>query len=137
MNYRVFAFAVFSSLAAAQTNPDPRLLQRWQWRNIGPATMGGRISDIAGVESDPNLIYLATGSAGLFKSTNGGTTWRAIFERQGSISIGGIAVDPHNPDIVWVGRLAIAAKENTSPPKPLYLRAPDAQPQAAARLPRR
>jgi tRNA threonylcarbamoyladenosine biosynthesis protein TsaB len=43
----------------------------------------------------------------------------------------------HAPDIVWVGRLAIAAKENTSPPKPLYLRAPDAQPQAAARLPRR
>ena len=41
------------------------------------------------------------------------------------------------PDIVWVGRLAIAAKENASPPKPLYLRAPDAQPQAAARLPRR
>jgi len=41
------------------------------------------------------------------------------------------------PDIVWVGRLAIAAKDNASPPKPLYLRAPDAQPQAAARLPRR
>ena len=41
------------------------------------------------------------------------------------------------PDIVWVGRLAVAATENASPPKPLYLRAPDAQPQAAARLPRR
>jgi tRNA threonylcarbamoyl adenosine modification protein YeaZ len=41
------------------------------------------------------------------------------------------------PDIIWVGRLAIAAKDNASPPKPLYLRAPDAQPQAAARLPRR
>jgi tRNA threonylcarbamoyl adenosine modification protein YeaZ len=41
------------------------------------------------------------------------------------------------PDIVWVGRLAIAAKEAASPPKPLYLRAPDAQPQDAARLPRR
>jgi tRNA A37 threonylcarbamoyladenosine modification protein TsaB len=41
------------------------------------------------------------------------------------------------PDIVWVGRLAVAAKDNASPPKPLYLRAPDAQPQAAARLPRR
>src|SRR5436190_15836210 len=41
------------------------------------------------------------------------------------------------PDIVWVGRLAAAADENTSEPKPLYLRAPDAQPQDAARLPRR
>jgi tRNA threonylcarbamoyladenosine biosynthesis protein TsaB len=41
------------------------------------------------------------------------------------------------PDIVWVGRLAAAADETTSEPKPLYLRAPDAQPQDAARLPRR
>jgi len=41
------------------------------------------------------------------------------------------------PDIVWVGRLAVAATESTGPPKPLYLRAPDAQPQDAARLPRR
>ena len=41
------------------------------------------------------------------------------------------------PDIVWVGRLAAAADESTSEPKPLYLRAPDAQPQDAARLPRR
>jgi tRNA threonylcarbamoyladenosine biosynthesis protein TsaB len=48
-----------------------------------------------------------------------------------------IADERRAPDIVWVGRLAVAANENTSPPKPLYLRAPDAQPQAAARLPRR
>jgi tRNA threonylcarbamoyl adenosine modification protein YeaZ len=41
------------------------------------------------------------------------------------------------PDIVWVGRLGVAAEASASPPKPLYLRAPDAQPQAAARLPRR
>ena len=45
--------------------------------------------------------------------------------------------DKRAPDIVWVGRLAVAADENTGDPKPLYLRAPDAQPQDAARLPRR
>jgi tRNA threonylcarbamoyl adenosine modification protein YeaZ len=48
-----------------------------------------------------------------------------------------IADERRAPDIVWVGRLAVAAREDASPPKPLYLRAPDAQPQAAARLPRR
>lgn len=49
-----------------------------------------------------------------------------------------LAIDNRTaPDIVWVGRLGIAAEENASPPKPLYLRAPDAQPQDAARLPRR
>jgi hypothetical protein len=41
------------------------------------------------------------------------------------------------PDVIWVGRLAVAADETTKEPKPLYLRAPDAQPQGAARLPRR
>ncbi|MBM3527913.1 MAG: tRNA (adenosine(37)-N6)-threonylcarbamoyltransferase complex dimerization subunit type 1 TsaB [Alphaproteobacteria bacterium] len=45
--------------------------------------------------------------------------------------------DREAPDIVWIGRLGVAADESTSPPKPLYLRAPDAQPQDAARLPRR
>jgi hypothetical protein len=45
--------------------------------------------------------------------------------------------DKRAPDIVWVGRLAVAAPDNASEPKPLYLRAPDAQPQDAARLPRR
>jgi tRNA threonylcarbamoyladenosine biosynthesis protein TsaB len=45
--------------------------------------------------------------------------------------------DLRAPDIVWVGRLAVAASESSGPPKPLYLRAPDAQPQDAARLPRR
>jgi tRNA threonylcarbamoyl adenosine modification protein YeaZ len=45
--------------------------------------------------------------------------------------------DRRSPDIVWVARLAVAADEGTSDPKPLYLRAPDAQPQDAARLPRR
>ena len=45
--------------------------------------------------------------------------------------------DRRAPDIIWVGRLAVAANESSGPPKPLYLRAPDAQPQDAARLPRR
>jgi hypothetical protein len=45
--------------------------------------------------------------------------------------------DQRAPDIVWVGRLGIAMNAEAAPPKPLYLRAPDAQPQAAARLPRR
>jgi tRNA threonylcarbamoyl adenosine modification protein YeaZ len=45
--------------------------------------------------------------------------------------------DKRAPDIVWVGRLAVAATESAGDPKPLYLRAPDAQPQDAARLPRR
>ena len=74
-----------------------------EWRSIGPANMGGRTADVEGVPGDPNIVYVATASGGLWKTTNGGTTWKPIFERQGTLSIGDIALAPSNPDIVWVG----------------------------------
>ncbi len=82
---------------------DPKALENLQWRSIGPANMGGRISDIEGVAGNPNIVYVASASGGLWKTTNGGVTWRPIFERQNTLSIGDIAVDPRNPDVVWVG----------------------------------
>lgn len=93
---------VFACICGAQT-PDPKLLSKWEWRNIGPASMGGRIADIAGVPGDPNLVYAAAGSGGLFKSTNAGTTWTPIFDHEATISIGGIAIDEKHPDTIWVG----------------------------------
>ena len=78
-------------------------LNSLEWRSIGPAAMGGRISGIEGVPGNPRLLYAATGSGGLFKTINGGVTWQAIFERPETISIGDIAIDPKHPDMVWVG----------------------------------
>jgi photosystem II stability/assembly factor-like uncharacterized protein len=65
--------------------------------------MGGRTADVEGVAGDPNVVYVGTASGGIFKTTNGGTTWTPIFERQGTISIGDLAVDPNNPDVIWAG----------------------------------
>ncbi len=73
------------------------------WRSIGPANMGGRVADVEGVPGDPNVVYVATGSGGIFKTTNGGTDWTPIFDRQGTISVGDIALEPGNPDVIWVG----------------------------------
>lgn len=73
------------------------------WRSIGPANMGGRIADVEGVPGNPNLVYVATGSGGIFKTTDGGITWRPIFDRQSTISVGDIALEPGNPDVIWVG----------------------------------
>jgi photosystem II stability/assembly factor-like uncharacterized protein len=73
------------------------------WRSIGPATMGGRISDIAGVPGNPAIVYSASGSGGLFRSNNGGVTWEAIFDHQTTISIGALAISPTDPNVVWVG----------------------------------
>src|SRR5580698_8946237 len=78
-------------------------LKNLHFRSIGPATMGGRIDDIAVVESDPRIIYIGAAGGGLFKTVNGGTTWQALFEDQPNPSIGDIAIAPSNPAIVYVG----------------------------------
>lgn len=80
-----------------------RAFDRLEWRSIGPANMGGRIADVEGVPGNPNVVYVATASGGLFKTSNGGTTWKPLFERQSTISIGDIALAPSNPDVIWVG----------------------------------
>ncbi len=72
-------------------------------RNIGPALMSGRIADIATRPDDPNTWYVGVGSGGVWKTTNAGTTWKSVFDGQGSYSIGDIAIAPSNPHIVWVG----------------------------------
>jgi photosystem II stability/assembly factor-like uncharacterized protein len=72
-------------------------------RELGPAVAGGRISDIAVDPRDAAVWYVAAGSGGLWKTTNAGTTWTPIFDDQPSYSIGDVALDPTNPDVVWVG----------------------------------
>ena len=82
---------------------ESKSFERLEWRSIGPANMGGRIADVEGVPGDPNTVYVGTASGGLFKTTNGGVRWTPLFERQGTLSIGDIALEPENPDVVWLG----------------------------------
>src|SRR3954468_16415489 len=83
--------------------PDDPLLRSFRFRSIGPASMGGRIDDIAVSESDPSVIYLGYAVGGVFRSINNGTTFEPVFETYGTASIGDIAIHPTNPDIVYVG----------------------------------
>jgi photosystem II stability/assembly factor-like uncharacterized protein len=103
-----FAAALLASAECpAQKNPelkvDPQLLQGLHWRSIGPAVFGGRVTEVSGVPGNPNIIYVAHSSAGLFKSSNGGTTFASIFNDSNTLSIGALAVSPGNPDVVYVG----------------------------------
>ena len=82
---------------------DPAHLRGLSWRSIGPAHFSSRAADVAGVPGDPFTIYLAFGSAGLFKTTNGGTTFQSIFNDGGTLSIGAIALSPADPNVVYVG----------------------------------
>ena len=72
-------------------------------RAIGPALMSGRIVDIAVDPLTRSTWYLAVASGGVWKSSNAGITWNPIFDGYGSYSIGCLALDASNPNVVWVG----------------------------------
>jgi len=91
--------------------PAPSLTSDWltgiAGRSLGPAVTGGRIVAIAVPETVGGRLgqtmYVAAASGGVWKTTNAGTTWEAIFENQSVASIGDVAVTPSNPQVVWVG----------------------------------
>jgi photosystem II stability/assembly factor-like uncharacterized protein len=90
--------------ASAQTPDRPtRLVERMTWRELGPTIMGGRISDLAVVESRPSTFYVGTATGGVWKTVNAGVTFEAVFENQPTASIGDVTVAPSNPNVVWVG----------------------------------
>lgn len=72
-------------------------------RALGPASMGGRVVDLAVDEKRPAKFYVATASGGLWKTVNNGTTFTPLFQNEKVVSIGDIAIDPMNSEHVWVG----------------------------------
>lgn len=91
-----------AALAQAPADLSP-WLQSLTPRNIGPTTMGGRISDIAVYEKEPRIFFVASASGGLFRTDNAGLTFDPVFDREGSISLGAAAVSQKDPNVVWVG----------------------------------
>nr|MBA3651157.1 hypothetical protein [Chthoniobacterales bacterium] len=101
---------VQQAAAAAQPTATPApaplrdvLLKDVKPRAIGPAVMGGRVSDIALDPHDPAVFYVGLGTGGLFKTGNNGVTFDPIFDKQPVLSIGAVAVAPSDSDVVWVG----------------------------------
>jgi photosystem II stability/assembly factor-like uncharacterized protein len=80
---------------------DPSIYSQLKFRYIGP--VGNRISAVVGVPGNPLIIYAGSASGGIFKSEDGGTTWKPVFDDQPVSAIGSLAVAPSNPNIVWAG----------------------------------
>jgi len=76
-----------------------------KWQYLGPVNISGRCTDVEAVmpRGKNYIIYVASASGGVWKTINEGTTWLPVFDREASTSIGDIALDPHNPDVLWVG----------------------------------
>jgi S1-C subfamily serine protease/photosystem II stability/assembly factor-like uncharacterized protein len=84
------------------------------WRSIGPANMGGRITDIVVHDEDPSLWWIATASGGLLKTKNQGVTVEHQFDREATVSIGCIAADPKNKEVLWVGTGEVNPRNSVS-----------------------
>jgi len=99
-----FVLALALTASAQDVTLDSDTVSGLPIRAIGPAAMGGRIADIAAVrESERLTIYVGSASGGVWKSVDSGTTFKPIFDKQPSLSIGAVAIDPSNSQTVWVG----------------------------------
>jgi len=73
------------------------------WEFLGPVNVGGRVVDIEFDPTDANIVYAGFSTGGVFKSTDMGSTWFPIFDSLAVLTIGDIAVDPQNTDVIYVG----------------------------------
>ncbi|MBL7876248.1 MAG: hypothetical protein JNL53_11330, partial [Cyclobacteriaceae bacterium] len=96
-------FALFFHCGFAQTPAPDKALKMMKWRPIGPANMGGRVTDIEGIPGDPTTFYVGGADGGVFKTTNGGVTMTSLFTDQKAYSVGDIAIAPSDPEVIYVG----------------------------------
>jgi photosystem II stability/assembly factor-like uncharacterized protein len=115
-----------TGVANAQSLPDSTLFAGMQWRWLGPSHPSGRIVAIAGVDTyagsnrgrPGTTLYVAAATGGVWKTSNGGTTWTSVFEHVGSI--GDVAVAPSDPGVVWVGTGEANSQRSSSYGNGLY-----------------
>ncbi|MDH7493645.1 MAG: glycosyl hydrolase [Candidatus Saccharicenans sp.] len=120
----VFLLALGVSLALAYTTPQQRLaswelhqklareswFRSFDWQNLGPYFMGGRVCEIKGYASDPRRILVAAASGGLWLTENSGTTWTPLFDDQSWVGFGSVAIYEKDKNLIWAG----TGEENSS-----------------------
>ncbi|HKT32055.1 MAG TPA: hypothetical protein VJS89_06145 [Gammaproteobacteria bacterium] len=92
------AFAKPAATAAGTTDVFANL----KFRNLGPAVAGGRVTSVVGIPGNPNIYYAGAAGGGVWKTTDGGYHWNAIFSKEPTSSISDVVPDPSNPGILWV-----------------------------------
>lgn len=99
----ILALFVFTPFVHAQEEKEEDTYSGLKFRSLGPAFTSGRIADIAIHPQKESTWYIAVGSGGIWKTVNAGTTWKPLFDKQASYSIGCITIDPSINSTVWVG----------------------------------
>ncbi|MCU1311333.1 MAG: BNR/Asp-box repeat protein [Candidatus Angelobacter sp.] len=96
-------------------------LENWNFRNLGPAAGGGRVAAVVGIPGQSNVYYVGAAAGGVFKTIDGGLSWKAIFEKEAVSSIGAVALAPLNPNLVWVGTGESNIRNDMATGKGVYL----------------
>jgi photosystem II stability/assembly factor-like uncharacterized protein len=91
-----------SALPAVAQSVSPQLFNDMEWRLIGPFR-AGRVVAVSGVPGDSTTFYFGGVDGGVWKTTNAGTTWKPVFDKQPVASVGALAVSPSNPKVIYVG----------------------------------
>ncbi|MBM3444225.1 MAG: hypothetical protein FJX83_04475 [Bacteroidetes bacterium] len=94
---RMEAFRVQQALIAA--SPYKQL----QWRNVGPDLISGRVTEVAGIPGNKNIIFASFATGGFWKTSDAGENWIPLTDKLGTQSIGAFALAPSNPDIIYLG----------------------------------
>ncbi len=106
-----------ATAAVAPPSLDAALLEGMRWRGVGPATMSGRIADVAVARTPgaPDALYVAGSIGGVWKTTDWGASWDPVFDNStGMSSIGDVTVAPSNPNVVWVGTGEANSRQSSS-----------------------
>lgn len=104
---------LLAALGSAQVSHQ-QIIDSIPGRELGPTTMGGRVSQLAVYEKEPRIFYTATASSGLWKTTNAGITMEPVFYKEKYVALGAVAVSQNDPDIVWVGTGEQNSRNSTS-----------------------
>ena len=105
---------------SAQPAPSPKLgpiateFEGLHFRSIGPASMSGRVADLAVYDANPAVFYVATAHGGVWKTTSNGALFEAQFQDQGLMSIGDVVISQTNPNLVWIGTGESNNRQSTS-----------------------
>ena len=102
-NALIFAFLFLLSFEVIYGQDYQELIKNLEWRAIGPANMGGRVTDIDGIPGDPTTFYVSGADGGVFKTTNGGVTFDALFTKQRAYSVGALSIAPSDHHVIWLG----------------------------------
>ena len=107
--------------AAATPANSSDVFANLKFRNLGPAIAGGRVTSVVGIPDNPKIYYVGAAGGGVWKTTDGGLHWQAIFSKQPTSSISNIALAPSNPNLVWVATGEVNIRNDVLNGAGLYL----------------